>query len=197
MKWTKITTLLTAGIVAGFIASAVGAQQAMKPIVQKNCLNCHKSMSEMDNILAGNLSGKVMKAHSLQLKINNRMQLVKFNEKTIIENVPSIKALKGEVALRVHYEMEGNHRIAKKIVVKPKFDVPEDQLISTKELAKLVAQGPEKGGYTLLDSRPPAGFMKGHIPTAISMPLPKMKEMMGKLPKEKDALVIFYCQGYR
>ena len=50
---------------------------------------------------------------------------------------------------------------------------------------------------TLVDSRPAAGYMKGHIPTAISIPFPKMTEMMDKLPKEKDQLVIFYCQGYR
>ena len=65
------------------------------------------------------------------------------------------------------------------------------QLISTARRAA------EKGSYTLVDSRPTPGYMKGHIPTAISIPFPKMKEMMAKLPKEKDQLVIFYCQGYR
>ena len=84
-----------------------------------------------------------------------------------------------------------------KIVVKPKIKVPPEQLIDVKALTQLVEKGPEKGAYTLVDSRPGAGFQKGYIPTAISIPFPKMKEMMDKLPKEKDQLVIFYCQGYR
>ena len=101
------------------------------------------------------------------------------------------------MALRVHYDMVGSDRVAKEIVVKPKIEVPEDQIITAKELAKLVEMGPEKGGYTLVDSRPGPGYMKGYIPTAISIPFPKMKDMMDKLPKEKDSMVIFYCQGYR
>jgi rhodanese-related sulfurtransferase len=75
--------------------------------------------------------------------------------------------------------------------------VPPEQLIKVKELTALVDKGPEKGGYTLVDSRPTPGYMKGHIPTAISIPFPKMKEMMDQLPKDKNQLVIFYCQGYR
>ena len=66
-----------------------------------------------------------------------------------------------------------------------------------KELIKLIEMGPEKGAYTLVDSRPGPGYLKGHIPTAISIPFPKMKQMMDKLPKDKKQLVVFYCQGYR
>ena len=99
--------------------------------------------------------------------------------------------------MRVHYETVGQDRVATEIVVKPKIKVPEDQLIDVKELAKLVAQGPQKGNYMLVDSRPPGGFLKGHIPTAVSIPFPKMNAMMDKLPQDKNQLLIFYCQGYR
>ena len=99
--------------------------------------------------------------------------------------------------MRVHYETKGSDRVAKKIVVKPKFKVPSEQLIHVKELSKLIELGPEKGAYTLVDSRPGPGYLKGHIPTAISVPFPKMKQMIAKLPQDKDSLVIFYCEGYR
>jgi len=167
------------------------------PKVQKNCMNCHQKFGKMKNVLAGNLSGKSLKANTIQLKINNRLELVKFTPETKVRNVPDMKALKGGMAMRVHYETMGSDHVATKIVVKPKIKVPPEQLIKVKELTVLVDKGPEKGAYTLVDSRPMPGYMKGHIPTAISMPFPKMKEMMHKLPQDKDQLVIFYCQGYR
>ena len=168
-----------------------------KPLVQNNCMKCHQTFGKMKNVIAGNLSGKSMKANSIQMKINNQLEMVKFTPDTKVSNIPDLKALKSGMALRVHYEVAGTDRVATRIVVKPKIKVPPEQLIDVKELTKLIEKGPEKGVYTLVDSRPTPGYMKGHLPTAISMPFPKMKEMMDKLPKEKDHLIIFYCQGYR
>ena len=167
------------------------------PIVQNNCMNCHQNFGKMKNVIAGNLSGKSMKANSIQMKIGSRLEMVKFTSETKISNIPDIKSLKGGMALRVHYEVAGSDRVATRIVVKPKIKVPPEQLINVKELTRLIEKGPEEGAYTLVDSRPGPGYMKGHLPTAISIPFPKMKEMLDKLPKEKDHLVIFYCQGYR
>ena len=183
--------------VALCLSPSVWASAELAAIVQKNCAKCHKDFGEMKNVMAGNLKSKAMKASSIQMKINNKLEMVKFTPETKISNLPEIKLLKSGMALRVHYDLVGSDRVAKEIVVKPKIKVPEDQIINAKELAKLVEMGPEKGGYTLVDSRPGPGYMKGHIPTAISIPFPKMKDMMDKLPKEKDSLIIFYCQGYR
>jgi len=167
------------------------------PIVQNNCMNCHQNFGKMKNVIAGNLSGKSMKASSIQMKIGSRLEMVKFTPETKIKNIPDIESLKGGMALRVHYEVTGSDRVASRIVVKPKIKVPPEQMIDVKELTQLIEKGPKEGAYTLVDSRPSPGYMKGHIPSAISIPFPKMKEMLGKLPKEKDQLVIFYCQGYR
>jgi hypothetical protein len=197
MKRLKIFAAILIMALLFFAPPGVWAANANKPMIQNNCLKCHQSFSKMENILAGNLSSKSMKAHTIQLKINDRLELVKFGPDVKVENIPDIEALKGAVALRVHYETVGQNRVATEIVVKPKIKVPENQLIGVRELVKLVAQGPQKGGYTLMDSRPAGGFMKGHIPTAISVPFPKMKEMTDKFPKDKDQLLIFYCQGYR
>ena len=173
------------------------ATNPMETIVQNNCMKCHQDFSKMDHVLAGNLSSKSMKAKSIQIKINNQLELIKFTPETEVNNVPSMEALKGEPAMRVHYQEVGKDKVATKIVVKPKIKVPKEQLIEVDELARLVAKGPEKGGYALVDSRPPAGFMEGSIPTAISVPFNKMTEMEAKLPKDKNQLLIFYCQGYR
>ena len=197
MKRLNIFSAIFMGTVLIFAQASVWAADGQKAMVQKNCLNCHQSFNDMENILAGNLSSKSMKANTIQIKINDRLELLKFGPDVKVQNIPDIKALKGEVALRVHYKTVGQDRVATEIVVKPKIKVPENQIIEVKELAKLVAQGPQKGGYTLIDSRPLGGFMKGHIPTAISVPFPKMQEMTDKLPQDKNQLLIFYCQGYR
>lgn len=188
--------ILVAALAICLLPGAWAAGDAA-PIVQKNCMKCHQNFGKMDNIMAGNLSGASLKANSIQMKINNRLEMVKFTTETKISNVPDMKALKSGMALRVHYKTEGSDRLATQIVVKPKIKVPPEQLIDVKDLTVLIEKGPEEGAYTLVDSRPTPGYMKGHIPTAISMPFPKMKEMLDKLPKEKDRLVIFYCQGYR
>ena len=191
-----LIVILTAAI-AIWLLPSVWAAADTAPKVQKNCMKCHQKFGKMKNVMAGNLSGKSLKAHTIQMKINNRLEMVKFTPETKVSNVPDLKALKGGMALRVHYKTVGSDHVATKIVVKPKIKVKPEQLIKVKELSALVEKGPEKGGYTLVDSRPTPGYMKGHIPTAISIPFPKMKEMMDKLPKDKNQLVIFYCQGYR
>ena len=55
--------------------------------------------------------------------------------------------------------------------------------------------GPEKGKYTLVDSRPALRVQEGAIPTAINIPFPAFDKMTDKLPKDKAALLIFYCNG--
>ena len=48
----------------------------------------------------------------------------------------------------------------------------------------------------LVDSRPPARFDQAHLPGAHSIPLPVLEKKQAELlPKEKDALLIFYCGG--
>jgi rhodanese-related sulfurtransferase len=50
-----------------------------------------------------------------------------------------------------------------------------------------------RGGVTLLDVRPVEEFAAGHIPGAISMPLPQLTRRLGELPKGRE--VIAYCRG--
>ncbi len=178
-------------------AGAWAAAQAAKPMASNNCLKCHGNFAKMENILAGNLSSKSMKAKSIQMKINQDLELVKFTPETKVKNIPDMEALKGTPAMRVHYKQVGKDKVATEIVVKPKIKVPDDQLMQVEELVDLVAKGPENGGYTLFDSRPPTGYSKGHIPTAVSLPFAKMTEMEDKLPKDKNRLIIFYCEGFR
>ena len=197
MKPSKCISIL---LIMGFVlfTHTIGqAGEGTGTVVQNNCAKCHQPFKKMDHVLAGNLSSKSMKANSIQMKVNKKLELIKFTKDTEVKNVPDIESLKGTVAMRVHYKTVGSDKVATKIVAKPKIKVPEEQLIKVDELAELVSQGPEKGGYTLFDSRPEGGYAKGHIPTAVSLHFAEMSDNLDKLPKDKNRLVIFYCQGYR
>ncbi len=55
---------------------------------------------------------------------------------------------------------------------------------------------PQPKDVMLVDSRPKKGkFDKGYIPTAINIPDSQFDKMANLLPENKDALLIFYCQG--
>jgi rhodanese-related sulfurtransferase len=71
--------------------------------------------------------------------------------------------------------------------------VTSEKIITVDEVARLVALGPERGSFELVDSRPLVRYNEGHIPWAISIPYREFNESAGKLPKEKDRLIIFYC----
>ena len=60
-----------------------------------------------------------------------------------------------------------------------------------------VAEQVAKNEAVLVDARPKkAKYDKGHIPSAISIPDSEFDKLQGKLPADKNMLVIFYCEGY-
>ncbi|WP_031483242.1 rhodanese-like domain-containing protein [Maridesulfovibrio frigidus] len=60
------------------------------------------------------------------------------------------------------------------------------------------AKMPKPEGVMVIDSRPYKGkYMVGYIPTAVSIPDSQFDKMTDKLPKDKNTLLIFYCQGLK
>ncbi len=51
----------------------------------------------------------------------------------------------------------------------------------------------ESGNVTILDVRPQTEFNRGHIASAISIPIDELKERMRELPKRTE--IIAYCRG--
>lgn len=186
-------------LAAGAMATmALAAPASAEVMADQKCLKCHAEIKKMDNVVAGDFQSRSNKAKSIAVEVAPGKNIIlKFTPQTTVENVPDLKSLKKPIPVRVSYVKQGSDLVATKIVAKPQIKVPEKQIIEVKDLAALVAQGPVKGDYTLVDSRPPIRFNEGHIPTSINMPFPKMPDMMGKLPKDKTKLVIFYCEGFR
>lgn len=50
-----------------------------------------------------------------------------------------------------------------------------------------------RGEVTLLDVRPPEEYASGHIPGALSIPLPELARQLSSLPKRRE--VVAYCRG--
>ena len=75
----------------------------------------------------------------------------------------------------------------KKIV----FGLPPGVEIDVKQLLAIMTGGTP---YHLYDARPGKRFGAGHVPSAQSA-FPKDKDFLGKLPADKDALLVFYCGG--
>jgi rhodanese-related sulfurtransferase len=70
------------------------------------------------------------------------------------------------------------------------FDRPEGlEAVGDDELLKRV----RAGEVTVLDVRPALEYEAGHIPGAISIPLPELKRRLGEVPKRRE--VVAYCRG--
>jgi hypothetical protein len=55
---------------------------------------------------------------------------------------------------------------------------------------------PQPKNVMIVDVRPKQPkFDNGSIPTAINIPLSTFDEMTDQLPKDKNTLLIFYCEG--
>jgi rhodanese-related sulfurtransferase len=58
------------------------------------------------------------------------------------------------------------------------------------------AKMPKSPDVMIIDSRPyKPKFVEGYIPTAVSIPASQFEKMSGELPKNKDAVLVFYCGG--
>ena len=196
----KIFYWVAALVLAVFVFSpggVAGEKSPFGPMVSKSCTNCHADYKKMTDIVAGDFQSLSNKAMSIQVKVGDNMQVVKFNPETTVKNVPGIKDLKKPIPVRVKVIKKGTDLVAVSIVAKPKIKVDESQLMSTAQLTKLIAEGPEKGKYTLVDSRPGIRYQEGHIPTAISIPFPEMGKLKDRLPEDKNSLLVFYCGGVR
>lgn len=150
---------------------------------------------EAASVYQGKVNGFSKKAKTISLEVGAAEQaktmMVKYDEQT--KGIEYAK--EGEGAI-IEFEQRGTDRVA--TVIKPKLaKLPAGVTeMGVDDLAALVSQGAKKGNYLLIDSRPAGAFAAGTIPTAISIPVPKMtKEGATLLPADKESPLIFFCGG--
>jgi rhodanese-related sulfurtransferase len=182
------------------VPTAAPAAEQEKPGSAKVCLNCHKPEA---NNLRGHWESVAMKSSSLQIRIDNAAQVLKFDRNSLkvlnaVEQGGLEKMLKGirkGHEVRIEYTEKDGGMVATVVAAKPPVKLAPSETISLAEVEKLVAQGPEKGNFTLIDSRPGLRFKEGAIPGAVNLPYPEFDKFADRLPVDKNRLVIFYCAG--
>lgn len=168
---------------------AAGAEQNL---VSKKCLRCHADYEEQVDLVAGDFINKSRKAKTIQVKVGKDSHMIKFDDETRMHLAGDLSR---KVPMTVKLRESDGQLLADDIWTMPPIEIPDEQLMETAELERLVVQGPEQGQYTLVDSRPEKRYLQGHIPTAISIPFDRMHTMQDRLPENTEDLVIFYCGG--
>ena len=176
--------LLSAGLFTGYATQNAVAEVTKAPKAAQTQM--------APSVAKGKVLGLSNKAKTITLKDKKLgTVMIKFNDQT--QGVEH--ARKGEATI-VNFKTEGKDKIA--TVIKPKLaKLPKGvEKMEPGELSGLVAVGPEKGRYFLVDSRPGSRYVEGHIPSAVSIPVLKLKEKKAAiLPADKDIQLIFYCGG--
>lgn len=177
-----------------------GQAFAGKPNIMESCKVCHKEAPELT------VRGKIISVSdafkSFTVNVGPVTWIIKYDDKLKVKEgqktsgPDALKTIKKDHEIFVSYTGAESKPLATAVAVKQPFKVPSEQLITLDEIKSLLAQGPEKGAYTLIDSRPPTMYAEGHIPGAMSLPYAKFAELAPKvLPADKTRLVIFYCAG--
>ena len=190
--------MLTALALALF-ASGIASAQPARPTVPQVCQSCHKPEAGQIRGIYENIA---FKTQSIQLKIDSVTEIVKFDPKTIKlqdgeEDKPNSELAKiaKHREARIEYTTKDGAKFATLISFKGPVRIAPERLVDFAAVDKLVAQGPEKGQYTLIDSRPLPRFQEATIPTAINLPYPAFDKFVDRLPKDKSKLVVFFCGG--
>ena len=145
------------------------------------------------NVLKGPIVGRSNKAKTISITVGKgdaaKTMMLRFDDNT--EGVDFAK--KGEAAI-ITWEQRGDDKFA--TVVKPNLaKLPEGiSEISVDEVFKLLQ---DQAPMTLVDARPELRYNQGHLPGAINIPVPLLKEKKAEvLPEDKNKLLVFYCGGY-
>ncbi len=201
---STIASVLALGLMfmpAGIASAQEKAPPAAqaRPTVAKICSNCH---TPQQGSLRGNFDSVAYKTQSIQIKIDDATEILRFDQANLkVENVKGenseqpLRDIKKGKEVRIEYTEKDGKKFATRVVAKPAIKVAPEKLLTTADVEKLVAQGPEKGKYLLIDARPAPKFMEGAIATAINIPFPAFEKMVDRLPKDKNALIVYYCAG--
>ncbi|HMK44328.1 MAG TPA: rhodanese-like domain-containing protein [Dissulfurispiraceae bacterium] len=187
MKQLMKSILGTALGIAVCALPALAEQPPAKPKILKPCSQCHTPDEKVLRGTIGNISGK---AETFAIN-TGAIWTVKFDDKTKVVGWPELTKIPKEKEIAVTYVEKDGFLSATSVSVKQPAVIPPDKLVNTEQMIAHV----QKGDAVIIDSRPGARYYEGAIPGAINIYDAEFDKHVGKLPSDKDKLVIFYCAG--
>lgn len=201
MKRSLLLPALLLGVqaVCAQAPAAPAAAAKVKPSQPAFCAACHQAEP---GTVAGYFDSVAFKSQSIQLDVGAGPEILRFDPKTVKvvdagveKNAEHLREVKKRHETRIAYIEKDGVKYATQISFKGPIKIDAAKLIDYASVAKLVEQGPEKGRYTLIDSRPLPRFEEGAIPTAIHLPFIGFDKFADRMPADKSRLVVFYCGG--
>lgn len=191
MKSNRFLSMAAAAFMLSFLLYGCGEKVSQTAESAKPAVAAAEKKDA--NVFTGPIVGRSNKAKTISITVGKgdaaKTMMLRFDDNT--EGLDFAK--KGEAAI-IKWEQRGDDKFA--TVVKPKLaKLPEGITeMSVDELFKLLQ---DHAPLTLVDARPEMRYNQGHLPGAINIPVPLLKEKKAKvLPKEKNKLLVFYCGGY-
>ncbi len=193
MRQQKITSLSAFLLAAVMLIASAGQAVAAKPTVGGTCKQCHQPQA---NVVRGTLVGISNQFKTIQVAVGSLVWVVKFGDDLAVTGAERLEAIPKDKEIGVSFKGDEKNPYAVSVSVKPPAKIPPEKLARVEDVRKLVAMGPEKGNFVLVDSRPRPRYLEGHIPFAVSLPNDKFDRMKDAvLPKDEGKPVIFYCAG--
>jgi len=191
------TKLWLTAAVALTVATPVVAQTTPKAAMPKICTNCHEAAP---GSVSGYFDNVAFKSQAIQLSIDDVKEIVRFDPNTLkvldagdAKKPEHMREVKRGHETRISFVEKDGQRWATEVRFKGPVKVAKEHLVDYAFVKKLVDQG--SGNFALVDSRPLPRFQQGTIPGAINVPYPVWDKVVSRLPADKNALVVFFCQG--
>ena len=154
----KPLVLAVALACAPLAAGAQAPAPAARPNIPQVCLSCHKAEP---NAVQGIFENVAFKSKSIQLKIDAYTEIVPFDPATltvvdagVTKPAEALRDIAKNREARIDFVEKDGKKVASRISFKGPIKLAPEKLVSYDDVVALVAQGPEKGNYTLVDSRP-------------------------------------------
>jgi len=190
----KLKLFIMPAVLAVVLLGTTGLSSAEKPTVLAPCKQCHQPEND---VVRGTLVSVSEKFKTINVQVGQKLVwIINYGDDLKITGADKLLSIAKDKEIGIKFTGDEKKPYAVSLTVKPPAKVAPEKLVSVDEMVKLIAAGPEKGGYLLFDSRPKPRFNEGHIPHAVSLDNAKFDELREKaLPKDKEVLLIFYCGG--